>query len=94
MKNPVAAIFAPRLWLSILFLLFMAGYAKADAVEKASEWSFQTGFDNWRLSPSTGDDDPSTPNLLQANAFTKWHYENSSPFVIITNNTQHLKSLY
>ncbi len=88
MKNPVAAIFAPRLWLSILFLLFMAGYAKADAVEKASEWSFQTGFDNWRLSPSTGADDPSTPNLLQANAFTKWHYENSSPFVIITNNTQ------
>ncbi len=56
MKNPVAPIFAPRLWLSILFLLFMAGYAKADAVEKASEWSFQTGFDAWRLYPSVKED--------------------------------------
>jgi hypothetical protein len=89
MKNPVAAIFAPRLWLSILFLLFMAGYAKADAVEKASEWSFQTGFDAWRLYPSVKEDlEPgyveANSNLLLPNSYATWNYKGNSPFARIT----------
>lgn len=78
----------------LLCLLWLIAFSNAQAFNEVpeGEWSYQVGMDSWSLNASVAKDpkpwNAQNTNLLLPNAATKWPYQATSAFTMVSGSQQ------